>query len=248
MSLAGVQFPADASGKRSTLAGGKLVFGAAAAAVDSGLAAAISAEKNWRQAYAPHLVRLMEVAAKSPANAIKMAEAGLQALYASFEFVGRDGLAVRLDDAMAKPSAAHALSTGEIRGAEAPSLALEVPYEGKSLTGPALEAQLRTWSSFGCMEPDCAAALSSLAGGGSAALDLRGKVFVVMGATSALARCTLCFVGAPQLSLSRVASPTIGRSLSRLRVHLQAHSSSLSGSQRKPRLVTRCSLRLRAQT
>jgi len=36
------------------------------------------------------------------------------------------------------------------------------------------------------MEPDCAAALSSLAGGGSAALDLRGKVFVVMGATSAL--------------------------------------------------------------
>lgn len=180
----GVQFPSDSNGKRSTLAGGKLIFAAAAGAADASLAEAISGEKNWRQEYTKHLTRLMEVSAASPENALKMADAGLDALYTNFEFV-RDGANVRLPEAMAKPSAQRALSTGKVIGAMPPALTLEVPYEGKQLSGPALSAQIQAWADYGCMEPDCAAALSSLVGGGKA-LDLRGKVFVVLGATSAL--------------------------------------------------------------
>ena len=180
----GVQFPSDSTGKRSTLAGGKLIFAAAAGAADASLAEAISGEKNWRQEYTKHLTRLMEVSAASPENALKMADAGLDALYTNFEFV-RDGANVRLPEAMAKPSAQRALSTGKVIGAMPPALTLEVPYEGKQLSGPALSAQIQAWADYGCMEPDCAAALSSLVGGGKA-LDLRGKVFVVLGATSAL--------------------------------------------------------------
>ena len=206
--MSGVSFPADEHGKRSSLAGGKLIFSAAAGAIDSALAQAIASEKNWRQNYASHIVRLTELASQSPDAAIKIAEAGLGAAYATFEFI-RDGTSFTLSDAMARPSAQRALTTGEVNGVEAPTLKLELPYEGKRLTGQDLASQLNKWATYGCMEPDCASALSAMVDGGEA-VDLRGKVFVVLGATSALGPLEqLLQWGGTVIGVARARSPRL---------------------------------------
>lgn len=183
--LAGVQFPADATGKRSTLAGGKAVWAAAVRPVDPALADAITAEKNWRMSYIPHVVKAMEAGAKSPEAAVAIAEAGLAAVYSTFDFV-RDGKSVPLPEAMAQPLASAAFSTASVKGSGVPAGALSVPYEGKSLEGEALLGQLKTWTTAGTMEPGVEAAIAAVAKGGRAHLDLSSHVYVVLGATSAL--------------------------------------------------------------
>ena len=135
-----------------------------------------------RNNYISHLVQMAEAGAKSPEAALKIAQAGLEAAHGSFEFV-RDGKAVPLNEAMTSPSSERALSSGKVMGAEPPSKALVVPYEGKELTGDALAAQLQAWAEYGCMEPDAASALAAV---DEKVLNLRGRVFVVLGATSAL--------------------------------------------------------------
>jgi hypothetical protein len=58
-----VLFPAT-NGKRSSLATGKAVWVAAAAAADEALAAAIGTEKNWRQKYRAHVTGVAEASAR----------------------------------------------------------------------------------------------------------------------------------------------------------------------------------------
>ena len=181
----GVQFPADAHGKRSTLSGGKAVWSAAVRVVDPALAEAIAAEKNWRMGYEKHVVKIMEAGARSPEAAISIAEAGLAEVYSTFHFV-RDGTNMTLPEAMAKPSATAAFSSAAIKGTSAPADALSVPYEGKDLEGAALVDQIKTWSTAGVMEPGVETALTAVAQGGRAQLDLSSHVYVVLGATSAL--------------------------------------------------------------
>lgn len=181
----GVLFPADATGKRSTIAGGKAVWAAAAAAVDPALADAIMSEKNWRGAYEKYVTKLMEAGAASESAAVAIAEAGIASFYASFEFV-RDGVTSTVPEAMAKPDSAKTFSSASVTGGGAPVRKLVVPYEGARLEGDALLAQLRVWASAGTMEPGVETALASLVQGGEAAMDLSQHVFVVLGATSAL--------------------------------------------------------------
>lgn len=185
MSDSGVLFPSDETGKRSSLAGGKAVWAAAAAVVDPALADAISAEPKWRTAYIKHAVKLADACAKKGAEAtLKVAEVGIDAIYSSFEFV-RDGKTTKMADAMGVASAARKLTTGKVMGSAPPTASLEVPYEGQTLSGDALVAQLKAWAEYGCMEPDAEAALSAIAADGKR-LDLRGKVFIILGATSAM--------------------------------------------------------------
>ena len=178
----GFLFPADQSGKRSTLAGGKAVWAQAARAVDPALADAILAEKNWRMGYEKHIVQLMEAGAASPEAAIAIAEAGLGAIYGTFDFV-RGNVTSSIPNAMAQPSAEAALSTASVKGSAPPSSKLVVPYDGKVLEGDALIAKLQVWSDVGAIEPAAAAAISGVARG---VPNLSGRVFVLLGATSAL--------------------------------------------------------------
>ena len=181
----GVLFPADATGKRSTLTGGKAVWAAAVRPIDPALADAILAERDWRNKYEQHVVRVMEAGAKSPEAAIAIAEAGLDAVYTKFEFV-RDGFTSSLPEAMARPASAAALSSASIKGTGAPFGKLVVPYNGKDLQADGLCAQLKQWSEAGTMEPGVEAAIAAIARGGASGLDLSAYVFVVLGATSAL--------------------------------------------------------------
>ena len=182
---AGVQFPADANGKRSTITGGKSVWSAAVRAVQPALADAIKDETNWRNNYEKHVVKIMEAGAQSPEAAISIAERGLAEVYTIFHFV-RDGKKMSLPEAMATPSATAAFSSVAIKGTGAPTGVLSVPYEGKTLEGEVLLNQIKTWSATGAMEPGVETALAAVAQGGHAKLDLSSHVYVVLGATSAL--------------------------------------------------------------
>ena len=111
----GVQFRANAQGRRSTMEGGKSAWAAAAEASDPGLAAKIRAEKDWRSRYASHVVRVAAASARSEADAVRVAEAGLTALHGALEFV-RDGASKSIADAMASPAADRAFRTGRVHG------------------------------------------------------------------------------------------------------------------------------------
>ncbi len=180
----GVLFPADPkSGKRSTLSGGKAVFSAAAKAVDEKLSNKIASEKDFRGGYEKHVVALMEAGSASPTAAIAIAEAGLAAVYSSFEFM-RDGKATSLAEAMASPSAAAALSTASVTGSGLPFKKVVVPYEGTNLENDALLKELKKWTEVGTQEPGVETGIAHIASGGVP--DLSDKVFIVLGATSAL--------------------------------------------------------------
>ena len=180
----GVQFRANAQGRRSTMEGGKSAWAAAAEASDPVLAAKIRAEKDWRSRYASHVVRVAAVSARSEADAVRVAEAGLTALHGALEFV-RDGASKSIADAMASPAADRAFRTGRVHGTGEVATAIEVPYGAKALRGEALSAQAGAWVDYGAMEPAAAAALAQ-AVAHPEWLDMRGRVFVVLGATSAL--------------------------------------------------------------
>lgn len=183
----GVLFPSDGSGKRSTLQTGKAVFAAAVRPVNKELADSILAEPNFRKTYERYVVKVAEAGATSPEAAIMIAEAGLAEVYKTFEFVRPGAAPTDLATAMASPSASAAFSSGTVKGALPPSQAFEVPLGGETLSGEALAKQLKAWSDYGCMEPGVEAALGPLARG---KVDLSGRVFVVLGATSALGPLT----------------------------------------------------------
>ena len=59
-----------------------------------------------------------------------------------------------------------ALTTGKVMGSKPPSRVVEVPHNGRVLSGDALAAQLRTWTEYGCAEPGVESAIASLTKGG----------------------------------------------------------------------------------
>lgn len=63
---------------------------------------------------------------------------------------------------------------------------LAVPYKGKELSGAALQRQLDAWTEYGVMEPDTAQTISMVAKTSASTLDLRGHVFILIGAGSAM--------------------------------------------------------------
>jgi len=198
----GVLFPANPEGKRSSMAAGVAIWAAAAEAADPTLAAAIRGERNFRANYAQHLVALAEVCNASDAKALAVAQAGLSAISGAFEFV-RDGKSSTMADAMKAPSEPRVIRSARIEGTGTPLDALEVPYLRKQLTGNQLWAQARDWMAYGCMAEGAEKAIRAVAET-PAWLDLRGRCFLVLGASSALGPLrTLLQCGATVLAVAR---------------------------------------------
>jgi hypothetical protein len=181
----GVQFPSSSDGKRSTISGGVAVWAAAARAVSAPLAdEMIRSKPTWRQAYPQLITRLVEEQAYSTERAIAVAEAGLAALHSSFEFV-RDGKVMPLDATMSAPSSARGLHTGTVTGTGALATSFSVPYFGETLSGDAFATQVMAWAEYGALEPAGAHALCEVSRHPEW-LDLRGRTFVLLGATAEL--------------------------------------------------------------
>ena len=176
----GVQFQV-LDGRRSSQSTGKAVFARAAAAVDTGLASRIESQSDWRKSYLGPVRELVEAGARSPKDALRIASDGLAAARGCFAF-NRDGEQRQLSDALAEPGAGR-LRTGEIRGEEAPSGELVIPYRGRELRGEPLLRQLESWQRAGIIEPSCVEAVRLVASNAQW-LDLSDTRVVLLGAAS----------------------------------------------------------------
>jgi hypothetical protein len=206
----------DEEGKeqRSTQTTGKEILAAALGAVDETAADAVRNERSWRFKYRKHFVKSVEVSARSPDAALKVAAAGLDYMYDKFEFI-RDGKTYVLRDALSQikgapppsrllpppaatpPSAdpapaahctpAGSFSTGFVKGSKPkPSkYELEVPYNGTILKGDSLQQQIDKWVRQGVCELSCGAAISQVASA-EPWLDLSDRYFVLLGAGAAM--------------------------------------------------------------
>lgn len=180
----GVLFPKDAEGKRSTTQPGKDVLAASVQFVDKGYSERLLAEKKWRFKYNKYIVEQVEIAAKDPRNALRIAKDGLEKVHSLFEFV-RDGKTHSVKEAMNIPCGSF--ETATFRGSKPkPSrFELEIPYQGKILRGSELQAQVEKWVQKGTIELSAGFGINQVAQSPNW-LDLSGKYFVLLGALSAM--------------------------------------------------------------
>lgn len=177
----GVLLPSTGKDARSSTVFNKaMVKDMAEALGDAALAKAVTDEADWRHKYDRHLDCLTEGLVR--ADKVKL-EAALRAGMArgcAMDFEGPDGV-VPLESALV--SLRSPFQTVRVQGTGTAKFELKLPYAGKELSGPELDAQCTSWATFGCMEPDCA---ESIKAGAKRLADLCGRTFLVMGAGSEL--------------------------------------------------------------
>ena len=84
----GVEFPADDTGRRSTLSLNSAAFQASVAKVDSGMASQIGQDApKWRKKYSKYVVENVKLSSRSPDNALAIANAGLDYLHDNMVFI-----------------------------------------------------------------------------------------------------------------------------------------------------------------
>ena len=182
----GVEFPADDTGRRSTLSLNSAAFQASVAKVDSGMASQIGQDApKWRKKYSKYVVENVKLSSRSPDNALAIANAGLDYLHDNMVFI-RNERSMPLRMAMHEFKS-DSFATGTIKGsARLPKThTYEVPYKNKMLSGDDLLVQIDRWVHQGVIEVSCGHALNEVARS-SEWLDLSGLHFVMLGASSAM--------------------------------------------------------------
>jgi hypothetical protein len=174
----GVCFP-RIDGSRSTTTTGRAIIADAARAVDAGLAERIESTRDWRSRYLSLFRELTEACAAAPQASLAISEAGLASMRARMVFE-RAGQTLELEQAL-RGALGERLQIGEIAGTAEPVSELSVPYRGRELRGPELEAQLESWVRSGVVEPSFAVAIGRVVEHPEW-LALEGRRVVVIGA------------------------------------------------------------------
>jgi hypothetical protein len=182
--LEGIQFPVDPKGERSTTVINQGAFAASIAAVDPKAAEEAKKARNWRFGYTKHVVKNVEISARSPETCLKVAQAGLDYLHNQFEFI-RNDKTMKLPEAMA--SIKGTFHTGVIKGTKPKptSYEYEIPYLDKTLKGQDILKQLNKWAEYGTIDPECKDAIAAVVQH-KEWLDLSDRYFVLLGAGSAM--------------------------------------------------------------
>lgn len=174
---------------RASTATAKEILAAAVGAVDPALAEKVMNEKKWRFGYVKHLINMVEAQCKSPEDALKVANAGLNKAYTSFQFVSKDGkTTTSFASAMSATNDAK-FCTGFVKGELAPpkDKKLEIAYKGKKISGEELKAQVKKWVEYGTIEPSAGEAIVRASDNPDwIGKDLENKYFVLLGAGSAM--------------------------------------------------------------
>lgn len=145
----GLRFP-ETEGRVSTSAVGQGACTAAAAAVDSALAARTAAVANWRSGYIAPFRNLTAAAARSPEAAVAVSAAGLDYLRDQMEYATADEV---VPVGQLRPASQPVLRTRLVTGEESAERELLVPVDGKRLSGSDLLQQLDDWVRQGIVEP-----------------------------------------------------------------------------------------------
>ena len=194
----GIAWPVTENGKVSTTKVGKTVWAAALVPLKSSspeaatLSAEIMGEKNWRANYIKHIQKFVELQGRaSPQEYLASSVAVLEALNNSFTFTDSEGKVVSSAVQGMATQEGEKFVTTEVKGTGivvAGGFAVNAPagHELTTLVGEDLKAQADAWGSYGCIEASAAEALREIAGNEAPADLVKGKVFVLLGATSAL--------------------------------------------------------------
>lgn len=183
----GIVFPIDnkEKGTRGSTPVNKEILASAVGAVNPEKAEAIRKAKGYRFTYTKHLIGLVEEQCKSPENALKIAQAGLDKAHEIFEFVAPDGSSTSLKEAMAAKNT-EKFETGFVKGEGSRKAGgLEVPYKGEILREDALKAQVRKWVDYGTIEATAGDAIIGCVDNPEWC-DLSDRYFVLLGAGSAM--------------------------------------------------------------
>eukprot|EP00568_Trieres_chinensis_P008422 CAMPEP_0183294524 /NCGR_PEP_ID=MMETSP0160_2-20130417/2827_1 /TAXON_ID=2839 ORGANISM="Odontella Sinensis, Strain Grunow 1884" /NCGR_SAMPLE_ID=MMETSP0160_2 /ASSEMBLY_ACC=CAM_ASM_000250 /LENGTH=540 /DNA_ID=CAMNT_0025455865 /DNA_START=46 /DNA_END=1669 /DNA_ORIENTATION=+ len=159
-----------------------------------------TSKSEWRTGYVELLRRFGEIMASAPSEgALRMAEAGLEAMNSS--------LVVVVDDEKRVPAKEAVLTDGAVElrpcetetvGGEGPPVASDARYAMASphrdadtgghvlVAGEEMKAQVSKWAEYGCVEPSVAMSASRIAEVDNVRSLVEGKMFVLLGATSAM--------------------------------------------------------------
>jgi hypothetical protein len=181
----GIVFPMDATGKPSSTPVNKEILAAAVEAVNPSKAQKIRNAKGYRFTYVKHLIGLVEEQCQSPEACLKIAQAGLEKAYDTFEFVSPDGSAVSVREAMAAKNSER-FHTGFIQGqGTAKADGMEIPYKDTILKGQSLKDQVKRWIDYGTIESSAGEAIIGCVDNPKWC-DLSNQYFVLLGAGSAM--------------------------------------------------------------
>ena len=156
----------DGEEVRSSTPTAKEILAAAIEAVNPELAEKVRKEKKWRFGYVKHLINMVEAQCKSPEDALKVANAGINKAYLTFQFVSKDGKTTSFAEAMSLSRRNdNKFSTGFVKGelAAPKDKKCEVQYKGKSISGDELKAQVKKWVDYGTIEPSAGEAILNCA-------------------------------------------------------------------------------------
>ncbi len=197
--IRGVVWPETKLGGRvKTTNTNRSIWAASVQNVDKALAEKVRKEKNWRFGYVKHVVDHVSLCADSYDNAVRVATDGLAAAHDQFRFALEDGEWISLKQAMENPKK-DCFTHVEIQGKGKIREELVVPYGGSDpskpyftyrdvdteLKGNELLKQLDRWESYGSIETSAADAVRYCVKN-PGKLNLTGKFFVLLGATSAM--------------------------------------------------------------
>lgn len=155
----------------------------------------ISNEQDWRTAYPSYFLQHTKLALEHRRDAVDFSQRALDRIYSTCRFI-RDPsedsnlpFNVSFDKYFTSPTdkfVAH-----EFRGLSKEIVHpydISIPYKNQNLTGIKLLDQLNTWISAGTVEPEAAEAVAQViaSGGSSIATALSDRVFVMLGAASAM--------------------------------------------------------------
>jgi hypothetical protein len=114
---------------RSTSETAKDILSHAISAVDKDYGAKVMAEKKWRSEYTKHVCKSALLGAKSNANALAIAKAGLDEMYDTFDFFHTDGHVTKFKEAMKDTKSTF--YTGTVKGTKIKpeKYEIKVPYK-----------------------------------------------------------------------------------------------------------------------
>lgn len=201
VALQGVQFPVSA-GRRTTTGVSKRVWSKAMGDNLGEFAKAVMAEKDWRHKYGKYVVQVAEKSVQSRDECLAIAKRGLAQVHKEFEFI-RDGVTYPILEAMS--TLTGSLDTVVVEGSGEPVTQLTVPYEGKELTSDTLLKQVKDWIEYGTGEGSVNESMRGILNHPQWVQDvIQNKVFVVIGATSALGPLrSLLSLGGTVVGISR---------------------------------------------
>lgn len=183
----GLCWPVDKKGERSSTETNKAIIAAALGAIDPAMKDEVMKCKGWRFKYVKYLRALVEAQCKSPEDALKSAQAGLDKAYELFEFVAPDGSGISFKQAMADKNT-EKFYTASVKGElSAPTnKELVIPYKDGFLKGQEIKDQVKKWVDYGTIEPSAGEAIIKCVDNPAWLTDFKKRYFVLLGAGSAM--------------------------------------------------------------